>query len=84
MLKHETQNVHCDAKLLSGFLLAIIFKPKKNEIKLLTQYERITRKVLFDNSVLAAMTSAENDVIPQNGNCSRESNMRTLENPTII
>jgi hypothetical protein len=50
-----------------------------NKINLLTEYENVTQKVLFDEAVLAALMSGRKyDIIPQNGNCSRESNVRTL------
>jgi hypothetical protein len=42
------------------------------------EYENVTQKVLFGNAVLAALMSGRKyDIIPQNGDCSRESNMRT-------
>jgi hypothetical protein len=69
--------VECDSKLLSGFPWSIIFKSAKT--KLPTEYESVTQKVLFGNAVLAALMSGRKyDVIPQNGDCSSESNMRTL------
>jgi hypothetical protein len=41
--------------------------------------KNVTQKFLFGNAVLAAfMYGTEYDVIPQNGDCSRESNVRTL------
>jgi hypothetical protein len=47
------------------------------EIKLLKEYEGVTQKVLFGNAVLAALMSERKyDVIHQNGDCSRESNVR--------
>jgi hypothetical protein len=43
----------------------------KNKIELLMEYESVTKKVLFGNSVLAAIMFARKyDVIPQNGDCS--------------
>jgi hypothetical protein len=55
------------------------FQTGNNNIKLLTEYEDVTQKVLFGNAVLAALMSGRKyDVIPQNGDCSRESNVRTL------
>jgi hypothetical protein len=43
------------------------------------EYEIVSQIVLFCSAVLAAMVSGrKNDVIPQNGDYSRESNMRTL------
>jgi hypothetical protein len=55
------------------------FQTGKNEIKLLADIRKFTRNVLFGNSVLAVlMTWRKYDVIPQNGDCSRERNVRTL------
>jgi hypothetical protein len=46
---------------------------------MLKEYEDETQKVLFGNAVLAALMSGRKyDVMPQNGDCSRESNVRTL------
>jgi hypothetical protein len=43
------------------------------------EYESVTQKVLFGNAVFAAlMFGRKYDVIPQNDDCSRESNVRTL------
>jgi hypothetical protein len=43
------------------------------------EYESVTHKVLFGNAALAALLFGRKyDVIPQNSDCSRESNMRTL------
>jgi hypothetical protein len=59
--------------------MAYNFQTGNNKIKLLTEYEDVTQKVLFGNAVLAALMSGiKYDVIPQNGDCSRESNVRTL------
>jgi hypothetical protein len=59
--------------------VAYNFQTGNNEIKLLTEYEGVTQKVLFGNAVLAAlMYGRKHDVIPQNGDCSRERNVRTL------
>jgi hypothetical protein len=39
----------------------------------------VTQKVLFGNAVLAAMMAGRKyDVLPQNGDCSRGRNVRTL------
>jgi hypothetical protein len=55
------------------------FEFGKNKVKLLTEYESVTQKVLFGNAVLAALMSGRKyDVIPQNGDCSREGKVRTL------
>jgi hypothetical protein len=51
----------------------------RNNVKLLTEYESVTEKGLFDNAVLAVlMYGRKYDVIPQNSYCSRESNVRIL------
>jgi hypothetical protein len=43
------------------------------------EYKSITQKVLFGNDVLAALMSGRKyDVIIQNGDCSRERNVRTF------
>jgi hypothetical protein len=43
------------------------------------EYESVTQRVLFGNAVLAILMSVrEYDVILQNGDCSRENNVRTL------
>jgi hypothetical protein len=55
------------------------FQTGNNKIKLLTEYEIVTQKVLFGNAVLAAeMPGRKYDVIPQNEDCSRESNVCTF------
>jgi hypothetical protein len=54
------------------------FQIANNKVKLLTEYEGVTQKVLFGDTVLATLMSGRKyDVIPQNGDCSRESNVRT-------
>jgi hypothetical protein len=52
-----------------------------NKIKLLTEYENVTKKkVLFREAILADLLSGRKyDFIPQNGCCSREGNVRTLD-----
>jgi hypothetical protein len=66
-----------DSKLLSGW--PIIIKPKANKTKLLVEYVSVTQRVLFGYAILAAMMTGRNyDVISQNGDCSRESNVRTF------
>jgi hypothetical protein len=41
-----------------------------NKIKLFMEYESVTQKALFDNTVLAVlMCGRKYDVIPQNGDC---------------
>jgi hypothetical protein len=44
-------HLSCDSKLLSGFPWPVIFKPKK-KIKIFTEYENVTQKVLFGDPVL--------------------------------
>jgi hypothetical protein len=59
--------------------MAYNFQTGNNKTKLLTEYVNVTQKVLFGNGVLAALMSGRiYDVIPQNGDCSRENNVRTL------
>jgi hypothetical protein len=59
--------------------VAYNFQTGKNKIKLLTEYEDVTQKVLFGNAVLSVLMSGRKyDVIPQNGDYSRESNVRIL------
>jgi hypothetical protein len=58
--------------------VAYNFQTGNNKIKLLMEYENVTQNVLFGNTVLAALMSGRKyDVIPQNGDCSRESNVCT-------
>jgi hypothetical protein len=59
--------------------MAYSFQIGNNKIKLLSEYENITQRVLFGNAILAALISGRKyDVILQNGDSSRESNVRTL------
>jgi hypothetical protein len=59
--------------------VAYNFQTKNNKIKLLTEYEGVTQKVLFGNAVLATLMSGRKyDVRPQNGDYSRESIVCTL------
>jgi hypothetical protein len=47
-------------------------------MKLLAEYENVTQKVLFGSAALAVfMSEGKYGVIIQNGDCSRESNVRT-------
>jgi hypothetical protein len=58
--------------------MAYNFQTENNNIKLLTEYENVTQKLLFSNAVLAALMSGRKyDVIPQNGE-------KTTITPTII
>jgi hypothetical protein len=55
------------------------FQTRKNKIKLLTEYEGVTQKVLFGNAVLAALMSGRKyDVIPQNGDVVTELSMENI------
>jgi hypothetical protein len=55
------------------------FQTGKNKIKLLTEYEGVTQKVLFGNVVLAALMSGRKyDVIPQNGDVVTELSMEKI------
>jgi hypothetical protein len=57
--------------------MAYNFQTGSNKIKLLK--ESVTQKLLFGNAVLTALMYGRNyDVIPQNGDCLRESNMLAL------
>jgi hypothetical protein len=52
---------------------------ENNKTKLFTEYGSVSQNVLFGNAVLAAlMSGTEYDGITQNGDCSRESSVRTL------
>jgi hypothetical protein len=54
------------------------FQTENNKIKPLMEYESVTQTVLLDIAVLAALMSGRKyDVMPQNGDCSRESNVST-------
>jgi hypothetical protein len=65
--------------MIVGVFVAYNFQTGNDKIKLLTEYEDVTQNVLFGNAVLAALMSGKKyDVITQNGDCSRESNLRTL------
>jgi hypothetical protein len=58
--------------------VAYNFQTENNKIKLLMEYESVTQKVLFGTAVITALMSGRKcDVIPQNGDCSRESNVCT-------
>jgi hypothetical protein len=58
--------------------MAYTLQTEKNTIKLLQEYENVTQKVLCIYNVLAGLMSGRKyDVMPQNGDRSRESNMRT-------
>jgi hypothetical protein len=59
--------------------MAYNFQTWSNKIKLLREYENVTQKVFFGNAVFAPlMCGEEYDVITQNDDCWRESNVRTL------
>jgi hypothetical protein len=58
--------------------VAYNFQTVKSKTKLLMEYENVTEQVLFGNAVLGALQSGRKyDVMPQNGDCSRESDVRT-------
>jgi hypothetical protein len=64
-------------KAILNYCRSCNFQIGKNKIKPLKEYDSIT--VLFDNAVLTALMSGRKyDVVPQNGDCSRESNVRAL------
>jgi hypothetical protein len=55
------------------------FQIGNNKIKLLIEYKNVTQKVVFDNAVFTILMSwIKDDIISQNGDYSRESNVRTL------
>jgi hypothetical protein len=59
--------------------VAYNFQTGNNIIKLLTEYEGVIQKVLFGNSVLAALTSGRKyDVIPQIGDVVTELSMEKI------
>jgi hypothetical protein len=59
--------------------MAYNFQTESNKTKLLMECKNITQNVLFGITILAALMSGRKyDVIPQNGDCSRESNVRTF------
>jgi hypothetical protein len=59
--------------------VAYNYQTAKSKVKLLMEYERIPQNVLFGNAVLAALISGRKyDLMPQNGDCSREGNLRVL------
>jgi hypothetical protein len=47
--------VQDDSKLLSGFPWPIIFKPRKNKMKLLTEYEIVTQNVSLSIESMCGM-----------------------------
>jgi hypothetical protein len=59
--------------------VAYNFQTGNNKIKVLTEYEVVTQKVLFGNAVLAALMSGRKyDVIPQNGDVVTELSMEEI------
>jgi hypothetical protein len=59
--------------------VAYNFQTRKNKLKLLTEYEVVTQKVLFGDAVLAALMSGRKyDVIPQNGDVVTELSMEKI------
>jgi hypothetical protein len=58
--------------------VAYNFQTRNNKIKLFIEFENVTQKISFCNTVLATLLSERKcDAIPQNGDCSRESNAHT-------
>jgi hypothetical protein len=52
------------------------FQTGNNKIKLRTKYGNMTQNILFGNAVNATlMCGRKYDILPQNSNCSRESNV---------
>jgi hypothetical protein len=63
------QEIQGDSKLLSGFQLPIIFKPKTTR-KLHAEYENVTQEVLLGDAIFTALIFGRKyDAIPQNGDC---------------
>jgi hypothetical protein len=59
--------------------VAYNFQTRNNKIKLLIEYKNVTQRELLGDAILAKLMSGRKyDAILQNGDCSRESNMRTL------
>jgi hypothetical protein len=59
--------------------VAYNFQTRNNKIKLLTEYEGVTQRVLFGNAVLAALMSGrEYDVILQIGDVVTELSMEKI------
>jgi DUF917 family protein len=59
--------------------VAYNFQTGNNKIKLLTEYEGVTQKVVFGNAILAALMSGRKyDVIPQIGDVITELSMEKI------
>jgi hypothetical protein len=59
--------------------VAYNFQTGNNKIKLLTEYEDVTQKVLFGNTVLAALMSGRKyDIITQFGDVITELSMKKI------
>jgi hypothetical protein len=59
--------------------VAFNFQTGNNKIKLLTEYEGVTQKVLFGNVVLTTLMSGRKyDVIPQIGDVGTELSMEKI------
>jgi hypothetical protein len=55
------------------------FQTGNNKIKLLTEYEGVTQKVLFGNAVFASlMAGRKHDIIPQIGDVVTELSMEEI------
>jgi hypothetical protein len=65
--------------------VAYYFQIGNNKISLLTEYENVTKKVLIGNAVSAALMSGRKyDVVPQNGDCSKESVLWFFDTKSVI
>jgi hypothetical protein len=64
--------------MIVGISMAYNFQTGNNKIKLLMEYEGVLQKVLFVNAVISVLITGRKYVIPQNGDGSRESDVRTL------
>jgi hypothetical protein len=59
--------------------VAYNFQTGNNKIKLLMEYENVTQKVLYGNTVLSALMSGRKyDIIPQIGNVVTELSMEKI------
>jgi DUF917 family protein len=65
--------------------VAYNFQTGNNKIKLLMEYEGVTQKVLFGNTVLAALMSGRKyDVLPQIGDIVTELSMEKIHLQLMI
>jgi hypothetical protein len=54
------------------------FQTGENKINLLMEYKNLAQNVLFDDVLAALIYGRKYDIIPRNGDCSRESNVRSM------